>query len=358
MARYLLIVGTRPEAIKLAPVALALDASKAAVQICTTGQHRELAEEALDWFGLRPDLMLGCNSASLDSMAGSLVTAIGASVRELRPDWVIVQGDTTSALAGAIAAHLAGFRLAHVEAGLRSGDRARPWPEESHRKLIAAIADLHFAPTPAAAEALRAERVDPASIHVTGNTAVDALQLLRDETVDLQSKSAPRRVLVTCHRRESFGVGVIGVAGAIKRLASRGDVQILIPLHPNPRAGGALGAALEDHAGVTLMPPLPYPAFIRELARAHLVLTDSGGIQEEAPSFGVPVLVMRDVTERSEGIVAGTARLVGTDPDRIVSEATRLLDDPEAHAAMARAHNPYGDGRAAGRIVRVLNRSA
>lgn len=354
MTRFLLIVGTRPEAIKLAPVAHALRAAGADVQICTTGQHPVLAGEALGWFGLRADLSLSCDRAYLDRTAGGLVMSIGTALRATRPDWVLVQGDTTSAIAGALAGHFAGFRLAHVEAGLRSGDRHRPWPEESHRKLIAAIANLHFAPTAAAAASLSAERVDPATIHVTGNTVVDALRRLLEAQPPVELTSGRRSILVTCHRRESFGRGVAGVAEAIGRLAARGDVQLTVPLHPNPRAGGALGRALAGLGGVTLLPPLPYPAFVHELARAHLVLTDSGGVQEEAPSLGVPALVMRDVTERPEGLLAGTARLVGTDPDRIVAEVERLLDDPEAHAVMARAHNPYGDGRAAERIVRTL----
>jgi UDP-N-acetylglucosamine 2-epimerase (non-hydrolysing) len=360
MARVFLVVGTRPEAIKLAPVALALRAAGHAPILCATGQHPVLATEALGWFGLAADLTLAADPSSLDRLAATLVGAIGEALRTMRPDWVIVQGDTASALAGALAGHLSRMPVAHVEAGLRSGDPASPWPEESFRKLIAAISNLNFAPTEAAAVALRRENVDPGTVHVTGNTGIDALRLVRARAPARPARrpGARRALLVTCHRRESFGAGMAGIAAALARLAARGDVSITVPLHPNPQAGGVLATALSQQPAIRLVPPLPYPELVGQLAAADLVLTDSGGIQEEAPALGVPVLVLRDTTERPEGLAAGTARVVGTDPDRIVAEACRLLDDPAAHAAMARAHSPYGDGFAAQRIVEILSARA
>jgi UDP-N-acetylglucosamine 2-epimerase (non-hydrolysing) len=356
MARFLLIVGTRPESIKLAPLAHVLGELNHDPVICTTGQHPELARTALAWFGLKPDLELTAGRATLDQISATLISVVADAIASSRPDWVIVQGDTASAFAGAFAAHLARRPVAHVEAGLRSGDRWNPWPEESNRKLIAQLADLHFAPTKAAAAALRAENLAPGSIHVTGNTGLDALRLIRAGL----PRSAPcadgrRRILVTCHRRESFGAPMIGIASAIRRIAARGDVALTLSLHPNPAAGAMLAAELADCPNVELKPPLAYPDFVAALAAAHLVLTDSGGVQEEAPALGIPALVLRTTTERPEGIAAGTARLVGTDPDRIVTETARLLDKPDAHAAMARAHNPYGDGYAAKRIAAILD---
>lgn len=356
MARFLLIIGTRPEAIKLAPLVHSLADLNHDAVVCTTGQHPELARTALSWFGLSAGLALAAGRATLDQISAAMITALSGAIAQVRPEWVIVQGDTASAFAGAFAAHLARRPVAHVEAGLRSGDRWNPWPEEANRKLIAQLADLHFAPTEAAAAALRAENLRPGSIHVTGNTGLDALRLIRAGL----PRSAPcaddrRRILVTCHRRESFGSPMIDIASAIRRIASRGDVALTISLHPNPAAGAMLAAELADCPNVELMPPLAYPDFVAALAAAHLVLTDSGGVQEEAPALGIPALVLRTTTERPEGIAAGTARLVGTDPDRIVAESVRLLDDPAAHADMARAHNPYGDGYAAERIARILD---
>lgn len=356
MARFLLIVGTRPEAIKLAPLAHVLDELNHDPVICTTGQHPELARSALAWFDLRPDLELTVGRTTLDQISAALITVVAGAIASTRPDWVIVQGDTASAFAGAFAAHLARRPVAHVEAGLRSGDRWNPWPEEANRKLIAQLADLHFAPTECAAAALRVENLTPDSIHVTGNTGLDALRLIQAGLPPPTPRADGRRnILVTCHRRESFGAPMIDIASAMRRIAAREDVAVTIPLHPNPAAGGLLAAELADCPNVELTPPLAYPNFVAALAAAHLVLTDSGGVQEEAPALGVPALVLRTTTERLEGIAAGTARLVGTDPDRIVTETARLLDDPAAHAAMARAHNPYGDGYAAMRIAAILD---
>ena len=349
MGKLFVVVGTRPEAIKLAPVIRALRTAGATVTVCATGQHRTLAGEALAWFGLVPDLGLGPHPADLDGLSASLLTAVGAAIDAEQPERVIVQGDTASALAGALAAHHRRLPVAHVEAGLRSGDLAAPWPEEGNRRLIAALADLHFAPTEVAAAALRAENIAAAAIHMTGNSGIDALRLIPPGPPPLDP-GGRRLILVTCHRRESFGRGIAGIAAALRALARRPDVTIALPLHPNPVVRAGLGAL----DGVRLLDPLTYPDFVRLLAAAHLVLTDSGGVQEEAPALGVPVLVLRDTTERPEGVAAGTARLVGTKARRILAEACRLLDDPAAHAAMARAHCPYGDGHAARRIAAVL----
>lgn len=288
-------------------------------------------------------------------MVASLLTGLTQTIARSAPDRLIVQGDTASAFAGALAGQLARIPVAHVEAGLRSGDPANPWPEEINRKLIAALADRHFAPTEAAGSALRAENIPADRIHVTGNTGIDALRLVRSRLPPPRPVPGNRRrILVTCHRRESFGQTMQAIAAGLARVAMRGDVILTVPLHPNPAAGGVLGAALADCPNVELIPPLDYPAFVSALAASHLVLTDSGGVQEEAPALGVPILVLRDSTERPEGIAAGTARLIGTDSNRIVSETFRLLDDPAAHAAMARAHSPYGDGFAAERIASIL----
>jgi UDP-N-acetylglucosamine 2-epimerase (non-hydrolysing) len=255
--------------------------------------------------------------------------------------------------------------VGHVEAGLRSGDIWQPWPEEVNRRIVAPIADQHFAPTQTAAGALRAENIDPATIHVTGNTVIDALHWTRDRIAADPSLAASldplaarftgkRIVLVTTHRRENFGDGMAAIARAIGRIADRDDVAVLFPVHPNPNVSAAMDAVLGERANVARIAPLDYPGFIRALEIAHVVLTDSGGVQEEAPALGKPVLVMRDTTERPEGVAAGTARLVGPDEDRIVSGIFTLLDDDAAYSAMARAHNPFGDGKASGRIAKVI----
>jgi len=282
-----------------------------------------------------------------------------------RPDWVVVQGDTATAMTGALAAYYRKIPVAHVEAGLRSGNIHHPWPEEVNRKVIGTIAALHCAPTETAAEALRRENVDPATIHVTGNTVIDALHWITARIAEqpelasglagLEQRFAGKRIVgVTSHRRESFGEGMQAIASAIRRLAARPDVAVIFPVHLNPNVRPVMERELAGLANVALLEPLDYPHFARLLAIADLMLTDSGGVQEEAPALGKPVLVMRETTERPEGVAAGTAKLVGTDAGRIVAEAERLLDDDLAYAAMARAHNPFGDGKSAGRIAELL----
>jgi len=367
MTKLLLVFGTRPEAIKLFPVVRALGRLPGvAVRTCVTAQHRGLLDQVLSIADLAPDIDLDLMEPgqSLDRLTARLLTGIGEVLDAERPDRVIVQGDTATAMAGALAAYYRRVPVAHVEAGLRSGDIYHPWPEEVNRRIIAPIADLHFAPTNTAAAALARENVS-AGVHVTGNTVIDALHWTRERIAaepalavgldPVATRVAGRRVvLVTTHRRENFGDGMGQIARALARIADRGDTTLLFPMHPNPEVGRVMDAVLGDREAIVRIAPLDYPHFVRALGMADVVLTDSGGVQEEAPALGKPVLVMRETTERPEGVEAGTARLVGADEARIVSEVSTLLDDKAAHAAMARAHNPFGDGQAAGRIARIV----
>ena len=360
------ILGTRPEAIKLAPVILALTARGVAVTVCSTGQQRDLVDQALTDFGLAATIDLGLmrqGGTSADFLAAAM-SPLAALIIRARPALIIVQGDTVSALAGALAAAYARVPLAHVEAGLRS-HAAEPFPEDLHRRLIAQIATWHFAPTRRACDALQAEGVAAAAVTLTGNPVIDALQLIETRLAgDATLRAAvagrlPQRragrplVVVTAHRRENHA-RMPAIAAAIASLARSHDVDLVVPMHPNPAAGAALGHGLAGVGNVALVPPLDYLAFVTLLRGARLVLTDSGGIQEEAPALGCPVLVLRDSTERPEGVAAGVAQLVGTEPATIVAAATRLIDDDAAHAAMATAVLPYGDGRAAERIAGVV----
>ena len=370
--RILAVLGTRPEAIKLFPVIMALrEDARFEVRVCVTAQHRTMLDQVLALAAIRPDhdLDLMRPRQSLDSLTAALLCGIGQVIDRERPARVIVQGDTATAMAGALAAYHRRIAVDHVEAGLRSHDMYAPWPEEANRKIVSALASLHFAPTETAARALAAENVDPARIHVTGNPVIDALQWTRarlrerpalaGDLAALEARFGGRRIIaVTGHRRESWGAGLQRIAVAIGRIAEREDVAVVFPMHPNPAVRSAIEQALGGRGNIALIEPLDYPNFVRLLEIAAVVLTDSGGVQEEAPALGTPVLVMRETTERPEGIAAGTARLVGTDPGTIVAETLRLLDDPAAHAAMARAHNPFGDGRAAARIVELLREIA
>ena len=362
----LCVIGTRPEAIKLAPVVLALAAQGTVVTVCSTGQHRDIARAALADFGLVPDLDfdLMCAGQTPAAFVATALPALGGAIARVRPAMVIVQGDTATALAGALATAYARVPLAHVEAGLRSG-AAEPFPEDLHRRLIAQAATHHFAPTAAAQAALIAEGVAAAAIALTGNPVIDALhgiaaQLAADTGLRaaVARRLPPRRpgrplVVVTAHRRENHP-RMAAIADAVATLAAARDLDIVVPVHPNPAAGIALRERLTGVANVALVPPLDYLAFVTLLGQARLVLTDSGGVQEEAPALSCPVLVLRDATERPEGIAAGAARLVGTDPDAIVAAALALIDDDAAHAAMAKVVLPYGDGHAAGRIARAV----
>ncbi|MEY9183890.1 UDP-N-acetylglucosamine 2-epimerase (non-hydrolyzing) [Bradyrhizobium sp. USDA 326] len=367
---FLILLGTRPEAIKLFPVInrLKAEANKdIALTVCATAQHRELLDQVLKVAKVVPDFDLDVMTVNqtLDSLTGRLLAQIGEVLERVKPTRVIVQGDTATAMAGALASYYHRIPVSHVEAGLRSGDIFAPWPEEVNRKIVGSIADQHFAPTERAARALRAESVSKDRIHVTGNTVVDALILakamveadpqLSSRWDGIKKRHGNRRIiLVTCHRRENFGGGVFNVVNALETILSREDVAVVLPVHPNPNVRDVFASRLADHPRVALISPQEYTDFVSLLSLSYLVLTDSGGVQEEAPTFGKPVLVMRETTERPEGVEAGTARLVGANYDRIVHETFRLLDDDETYSAMARSHNPFGDGRASERIVKVL----
>jgi UDP-N-acetylglucosamine 2-epimerase (non-hydrolysing) len=366
--RILTIFGTRPEAIKLFPLLHVLGSdARFDSRVCVSAQHRGMLDQVLGVAGIVPhhDLDLMQPDQSLDALTAALLTGLGRVMDEEAPDWVVVQGDTATAMSAALAAYYRKIPVAHVEAGLRSGNIHHPWPEEVNRKIIGTIAALHCAPTETAAAALRRENVDPATIHVTGNTVIDALHWITAQIerhpqlaaglAELEARFEGKRIIgVTSHRRENFGGGMEAIALAIRRLAARGDVAMIFPVHLNPNVRQVMQAELAGLDNVALIEPLDYPHFARLLAISALMLTDSGGVQEEAPALGKPVLVMRETTERPEGIKAGTAKLVGTDADTIVAEAERLLDDPAAYSAMARAHNPFGDGKSAGRIAELL----
>ena len=368
--RILTVFGTRPEAIKLFPLLHALAADERfESRVCVTGQHRELLDQVLAVAGIEPDYDLAVmrDGQSLDGLTADLMGRLGGVMDAEAPDWVVVQGDTTSAMTAALCAYYRQIPVCHVEAGLRSGDIRRPWPEEVNRKVISAIAALHCAPTETAAAALASENADPAAIHVTGNTVIDALRWMTDRIgrepelvaglAEMERRFVGKRLIaVTCHRRESFGAGMEAIATALSRIAARGDVALVFPLHPNPAVSEVMRERLGGIDNLALLEPLDYPQFAHLLSISTLVLTDSGGVQEEAPALGTPVLVMREATERPEGVAAGTAILVGTVGDRIVAEVDRLLDDETARQRMARAPNPFGDGRSAARIVELLAR--
>ncbi len=366
--KILTVFGTRPEAIKLFPLVHRLARDDRFIgRVCISAQHREMLDQVLDIAGIVPDhdLDLMTPGQTLDALTARALVEIGKVLDLEQPDWVVVQGDTTTVMAGAIAAYYRKIPVCHVEAGLRSGDIHHPWPEEVNRRVVGSFAALHCAPTTTARDALLRENVDPATVHVTGNTVIDALQwvtarvgdspALADGLRALEERFAGRRIIgVTSHRRENFGEGMQAIAKAVKSIASRQDVAVIFPVHLNPQVRAVMKAELAGLDNLALLEPLDYPQFARLLDISHLMLTDSGGVQEEAPALGKPVLVMRETTERPEGIAAGTARLVGTDADRIVRETNRLLDDPAAYAAMAQSHNPFGDGHAAERIADLL----
>lgn len=369
--RILSVFGTRPEAIKMAPVIKALRRAKGVEPgVCVTAQHREMLDQVLEVFDIKPDFDLNVMAPDqdlVDVTSAVLAGAVGV-IRRFRPDRILVHGDTTTSFAAALAGFYQKVPVGHVEAGLRTGAIYAPFPEEMNRRLTDCIADLLFAPTETARQNLLREGAADGRIVVTGNTVIDALL----DAVDMIKKDSAacrrfeqsfpfatgkrRLILVTGHRRENFGPGFERICRALKRLSERGDIEIVYPVHLNPNVQEPVRRILNGHPRVHLIEPLAYLPFVYLMDRCHLVITDSGGIQEEAPSLGKPVLVMRDVTERPEAVAAGTVRLVGTDTGAIVAEAERLLDDPAAYAAMSRAHNPYGDGRASARIVKELLR--
>ncbi len=366
--KILVIFGTRPEAIKLFPVVAALKADPRFTPIvCVSAQHRGLLDQVLEIAGIVPDFDLDLMKPdqSLDALTAALLTGLGQVMDQVQPGRVMVQGDTATAMTGALAAYYRKLPVDHVEAGLRSGNIYHPWPEEVNRKIIGQIASLHFAPTEVSAAALIAEQVDPLRVHVTGNTVIDALHWvtrriaaepqLAAGLAGIEARFAGKRIIgVTSHRRENFGGGLENIAEAVRQIAARADVAVVFPVHPNPNVRRVMDAALAGLDNVALIEPLDYPNFARLLSLAEIMLTDSGGVQEEAPALGKPVLVMRETTERPEGVSAGTAKLVGTDTKTIVTELFNLLDDKAAYENMARAHNPFGDGHSAQRIVELL----
>jgi UDP-N-acetylglucosamine 2-epimerase (non-hydrolysing) len=367
----LVAFGTRPEAIKLFPVIHALKREPAfSVTVCVTAQHREMLDQVLAVARVEPDMDLDIMrpGQGLPDVTSRIIRGFDQILAEAAPDRVMVQGDTTTAMAAALTSYYRKIPVDHVEAGLRSGDIYSPWPEEVNRKIVGSIASLHFAPTRRAADALVRENVPRERVFITGNTVIDALLEIKKRMNDfvaerrfidaqLGNGSAERRIiLVTAHRRENFDGGMQRIASALRTLAEREDTLILFPVHPNPNVSEPMRAALGEHPRIRLLPPLDYVPFVYLLSRSHFILTDSGGVQEEAPALGKPVLVMRTTTERPEGIEAGTARLVGTDPGRIVYEATKLFDNRWHYRRMSRAHNPFGDGLASGRILRILAR--
>ncbi len=365
--RVVTVVGTRPEGIKMAPVIRALRRRRGIFEalFVSTAQHRELLDVVLQTFGLKPDidLRLMQPNQGLAQFAGRALVRLSRLFRELAPDVVLVQGDTTTAAVAGLAAFYEGVKVGHVEAGLRSGDRHQPYPEEINRRIAGVVADWHFAPTPRARANLLREGVAARSVFVTGNTIVDALQAIPVNGpfdnpalrgVDFQKH---RVLLVTAHRRENHGAPLRSICDTLRSLTAQvEDVEVVYPVHLNPAVRQPVRRALGALARVRLTEPLSYRDLLRVLHRCHLVLTDSGGIQEEAPSFHKPVLVLREVTERPEAVEAGGARLVGTDARRILRETRRLLTDPAVYRAMSTRRNPFGDGRAAERIVRILTR--
>ncbi len=368
MKRVLFIFGTRPEAIKLCPVIRRMRESACGFEAvaCATAQHRDMLDQALECFGVRPDydLDLMTPGQTLAEVTGRVLGALDPILAAGKFDLAVVQGDTTTTMAGAMAAFYRGIPVAHVEAGLRTGDLARPFPEEMNRLVTARLTALHFAPTESARRNLLAERTPEERILVTGNTGIDAVLYVADalERGRLAAREwswlDPRKKLiaVTAHRRESFGNGISRICQALATLAEREDVQIVYPVHRNPQVLDPVTRALGAHPNIVLLEPLDYAGFVDLMRRARILITDSGGIQEEAPSLGKPVLVMRECTERPEAVEAGTVKLVGADPQRIVAEAERLLDDEAEYRRMARVHNPYGDGRASERIIGAMGR--
>ena len=366
MSRILFVFGTRPEAIKLCPLVKRLRSQPDdfAVRVAVTAQHRDMLDPVLEAFGVRPDFDLDLMQPgqTLCGLTARILAGIEPVLNSERPHLVVVQGDTNTTFASALGAFYHNVPVAHIEAGLRTGDMRQPFPEEMNRVLTSRIAAFHFAPTEAAEAALLREGVAPEKIFVTGNTGIDAVLWVRDalERGELRAPSWPwldparRLVLVTCHRRENFGPGFDRVMRALALLAERPDVQLVYPVHRNPNVLGPAHSQLAGHANIVLLDPLPYVAFVDLMRRCWMIVTDSGGIQEEAPSLGKPVLVLREKTERPEAVAAGTVRLVGTDPASIVREAGRLLDDQAEYGRMARIHNPYGDGRASGRIRQAI----
>jgi UDP-N-acetylglucosamine 2-epimerase len=367
--RVLSVFGTRPEAIKMAPVVQALAQHKEILpRVCITGQHRQMLDQVMATFALKADYDLDIMQPgqALGDVFARVLSGLGPILTQFRPDYVLVQGDTATSTAAAVAAFYADIAVGHVEAGLRTGNLKSPWPEEANRRLTAVMASRHYAPTLRARDALLAEGYPRDNVVLTGNTVIDALLRVANEVTSpgpLRQRldqtfswldRQKRVVLVTGHRRESFGAGFARICDALAKIARRDDIEIVYPVHLNPNVRGPVGERLTGFTNVKLIEPLDYQSFVYLMTRCHLILTDSGGVQEEAPSLGKPVLVMRDTSERIEAVEAGVARLVGTDAATIVAAVDEVLDCENSYAAMARGANPFGDGRASERIVKDL----
>lgn len=369
---YVCVFGTRPEAIKMAPLVRRLRAmASVRLSVVTSGQHREMLSQVLEFFEITPDIQLDVmqQGQTLAELNARLLTELHEVFERLQPSIVLVHGDTTTTMAAALAAFYAQVPVGHVEAGLRTNNLRSPWPEECNRRLTAVLADLHFAPTECARKALISEGRSDENIWVTGNTVIDALfdasgmitarpelqRRIQDALPVVQENK--RRVLVTGHRRENLDGGLASLCAALDELARRGDIEILFPIHLNPIVQDTVRRSLSDNSAIHLMPPLDYPTFVAAMQSAYLILTDSGGIQEEAPALGKPVLVLRDTTERPEAVEAGTVRVIGTETSRIIAETNMLLDSPADYTRMSIAHNPYGDGNASIRIIEALRGS-
>ncbi|MBI4903218.1 MAG: UDP-N-acetylglucosamine 2-epimerase (non-hydrolyzing) [Acidobacteria bacterium] len=367
--KVLFIFGTRPEAIKLCPTILHLRRfpSEFAVRVCVTAQHRSLLDQVLQVFAITPDhdLDVMLPGQTLFQSTSRILSALEPVLRHEQPDMVLVQGDTTTTFCGALAAFYQRAAVGHVEAGLRTGDMFQPFPEEMNRVLTTRLTSLHFAPTEMSAANLRKEGIPDEQIVVTGNTGIDALLYIKSRLENGRIVAPPlpylpdpsrKMILVTGHRRESFGDGFLRICQSLQRLAARPDVEVVYPVHPNPNVQDPVNQLLAGLPNVHLIAPQEYVPFVDLMRRSHLILTDSGGVQEEAPSLGKPVLVMREKTERPEAVHAGTTRLVGTDPQRIIAEAELLLDDAAEYDRRSHMHNPYGDGRASERIAAAIQR--
>lgn len=373
MKKVMVVFGTRPEAIKMAPVIEALRATNGIQTLITvTAQHRQMLDQVLTLFDIQPDDDLDVMEPgqTLPGLFSKILSGMTEVIARRKPDLVLVHGDTSTTLATSLAAFYAKVAVGHVEAGLRTGDLAAPWPEEANRRLTAPLSALHFSPTERSRQNLLKENIAEDSIHVTGNTVIDALlavvrKIDLDEALSAEMEARfpfldpdKRLILVTGHRRENFGSGFEQMCQALAELAARGDTQIVYPVHLNPNVQEPVNRILGSAPNVILIEPLDYLPFVYLMSRSYFIVTDSGGVQEEAPSLGKPVLVMRDTTERPEAVDAGTVLLVGTSQARIVDAATRLLDDPAAYEQMSRAHNPYGDGQASRRIADAILASA
>lgn len=369
MKNILLVIGTRPEAIKIAPLIIKLQQQNQFfnTKVCLTAQHRQMLDQVLDFFEIKADydLDLMKPNQNLHTLTADIITAIKPVYDEFKPDWVLVHGDTTTSTAAALAAFYSGAKVAHVEAGLRTFNKLAPFPEEMNRSITGRIADLHFAPTKTSKQNLLNEAIAKETITITGNTVIDALKLgitkVNEQSNEIDNLKSilnlnKKIILVTGHRRENFGDGFENICKALKTIAENNfdDVEIVYPVHLNPNVQNPVNKLLANQSNIKLIQPLNYEAFIWLMNKSYLIITDSGGVQEEAPSLGKPVLVMREVTERPEAVEAGTVLLVGTDTQKIITEAEILLHDANAYALMSNKHNPYGDGLACDRIITIL----